>query len=276
MTAFEKLKRGLRTFATDVGDGFFAITHNGLALLGLLVFCAVMVLTMRPDLRQAGEARLISWLQERQDDSEEASDVDAVDRATATDPRSLPKQQANIAYWLSRKYRVAVEPLGALVSEAYDIGPRNQIDPTLILAVMAIESGFNPFAQSPVGAQGLMQVMTRVHSDKYENFGGTHAAFDPVANLRVGVNVLKECITKAGSTEGGLKLYVGAANIQDSNTGYTGKVLAEYIRLQKVAQGQKIPFTQPTVTAAAGAGLENLWEKAQKLASFGEAGQVSR
>jgi hypothetical protein len=121
-----------------------------------------------------------------------------------------------------------------------------------------------------------MQVMTRVHSDKYDNFGGTHAAFDPVANLRVGVNVLKECIAKAGSTEGGLKLYVGAANIQDSNTGYTGKVLAEYNRLQKVAQGQKIPVTQPTVTAAAGAGLENLWEKAQKLASFGEGGQVSR
>lgn len=276
MTALEKLKRGLRTFATDVGDGFFAITHNGLALLGLVVFCTVMVLTMRPDLRQAGETRLISWLQERQDDSGDGSDVEAVDRATATDPRSLPKQQANIAYWLSRKYRVAAEPLGALVAEAYDLGPRHQIDPALILAVMAVESGFNPFAQSPVGAQGLMQVMTRVHSDKYESFGGTHAAFDPVANLRVGVNVLKECIAKAGSTEGGLKLYVGAANIQDSNTGYSGKVLAEYGRLQKVAQGQKIPVAQPSATAVAAAGLENLWEKAQKLASFSEGAQVSR
>ena len=78
MTALEKLKRGLRTFATDVGEGFFAITHNGLALLGLVVFCAVMVLTMRPDLRQTGEARLISWLQERQDESDDGSDVDAL------------------------------------------------------------------------------------------------------------------------------------------------------------------------------------------------------
>ena len=60
---------------------------------------------------------------------------------------------------------------------------------------MAIESGFNPFAQSPVGAQGLMQVMTGVHKEKYENFGGKLAAFDPVTNLRVGVKVLQECIT---------------------------------------------------------------------------------
>jgi len=268
MTALEKLKRGLRTFATDVGEGFFAITHNGLALLGLVVFCAVMVLTMRPDLRQTGEARLISWLQERQDESDDGSDVDAVDRATATDPRSLPKQQANIAYWLSRKYRVAAEPLGALVAEAYEIGPRNQIDPALILAVMAVESGFNPFAQSPVGAQGLMQVMTRVHSDKYESFGGTHAAFDPVANLRVGVNVLKECIARAGSLEGGLRLYVGAAHIEDNNGGYAGKVIAEHDRLKRVAQGQSVPTVQPTATAAVAQSVGDLWEKAQKLASF--------
>jgi soluble lytic murein transglycosylase-like protein len=66
---------------------------------------------------------------------------------------------------------------------------------------MAIESSFNPFAQSPVGAQGLMQVMTRVHDDKYEAFGGTHAAFDPMTNLRVGVQVLKECIARAGSLQ---------------------------------------------------------------------------
>ena len=115
-----------------------------------------------------------------------------------SDPTGLPKQQANIAYWLSRKYRVAAEPLGALVAEAYELGPRNQLDPTLILAVMAIESGFNPFAQSPVGAQGLMQVLTRVHDDKYQAFGGQRAAFDPISNLRVGVQVLKECIARAG------------------------------------------------------------------------------
>ena len=106
---------------------------------------------------------------------------------------------------------------------------------------MAIESGFNPFAQSPVGAQGLMQVMTKIHNDKYEDFGGKFAAFDPVTNLRVGVKVLQECIARAGSLEGGLKYYVGAANL-DSDNGYADKVLAEHARLLSVAGG-KAPST---------------------------------
>jgi len=206
-----------------------------------------------------------------------ATDADAVDRATATDPRDLPKQQANLAYWLSKKYRVAPEPLSALVSEAYDLGPDNQIEPTLILAVMAVESGFNPFAQSNVGAQGLMQVMTKVHEQKYQGFGGTLAAFDPVANVRVGVSVLKECINRAGSLEGGLKLYVGAGNLKDDQ-GYTAKVLAENARLQQVAKGVKVPMNPPPATAAeaATARLESLWEKAQRLTPFGKDNEEPR
>src|SRR5699024_8182316 len=125
-----------------------------------------------------------------------------------------------------------------------------RLDPTLILAIMAIESSFNPFAQSSVGAQGLMQVMTRVHDDKYEAFGGTHAAFDPVSNLRVGVQVLKECIQRAGGVEAGLRYYVGAALLSDDG-GYAAKVLFEQSHLKRVAQGQRVainaPSTPPTV-----------------------------
>ena len=267
-----RLQLGLRTFAADVAQGFFAISHNGLAVVGLSLFFFAVALTVRPDLRLVTEAKVISWLQERQyDELGIATDADAVDRATATDPRDLPKQQANLAYWLSKKYRVAPEPLSALVAEAYDVGPSNQIEPTLILAVMAVESGFNPFAQSSVGAQGLMQVMTKVHEQKYQGFGGTLAAFDPVANLRVGVIVLKECINRAGSTEGGLKLYVGAGNMKDDH-GYTAKVLAENARLQQVAKGVKVPLAPPPSTAAeaATARLESLWEKAQRLTPFGK------
>lgn len=243
MTASQKLSQGLRTFASDIAQGFFEVTHNGFALLGLAVMFAVITLTARPDLREAGEARLMSWLVARQPVTEtiEAS-LDANDRATATNPQDLPKQQATVAFWLSKKYRVAPEPLSALVAEAYDIGRRTKLDPTLILAVMAVESGFNPFAQSPVGAQGLMQVMTRVHSDKYENFGGKLAAFDPVTNLRVGAKVLQECIRRAGSVQGGLRFYVGAANLED-DSGYADKVMAEHQRLQNVANGRPNPPT---------------------------------
>lgn len=245
MTAFKKFGLGLRTFASDVAQGFFEITHNGFALLGLAVMFATITLVARPELRQAGEIKLMSWLQSRQIAiTGFAVEADAIDRATAANPKDLPKQQAAVAYWLSKKYRVAPEPLSALVAEAYEIGKRTQLDPTLLLAVMAVESGFNPFAQSPVGAQGLMQVMTRIHSDKYESFGGKFAAFDPVTNLRVGAKVLQECIERAGSLEGGLRFYVGAANMDD-DSGYGAKVLAEHARLQQVAAGRAVPLQVP-------------------------------
>jgi hypothetical protein len=242
MTALGKAASGLRTFTSDVAQGFFEITHNGFAVVGLAVVFAVLTLLARPDLRQAGEGQLMSWLRARQAQAlGMVPELDAIDRATALNPKDLPKQQAAVAYWLSKKYRVAPEPISALVAEAYETGDRTKMDPTLILAVMAVESGFNPFAQSPVGAQGLMQVMTGVHSDKYENFGGKLAAFDPVTNLRVGVNVLQECIQRAGSVPAGLKFYVGAAHLADDG-GYADKVMAEHERLRLVAAGRMVPL----------------------------------
>ena len=258
MTASTNFVRGLRTFATDVGQGLFEITHNGFAMLGLAVMFVALTLTARPDLREIGEAQLGSWLQSRQipllnveapASTAEETQIEAIDRATASNPRDLPKQQASVAYWLSKKYRVAPEPLSALVAEAYEIGRRTKLDPTLILAIMAVESGFNPFAQSAMGAQGLMQVMTKIHGDKYENFGGNFAAFDPVTNLRVGVKVLQECIARAGSIEGGLRSYVGAANLED-DSGYAGNVLAEHARIQSVAGGRKVTMSTTAASPA--------------------------
>ena len=242
MTASNTMSSSLRQALAAVTKGLIQITHNSFALIGLAVLFTVMALVARPELRQVGEIKLFSWLQERQQEvSGVVSDLVASDRATAADPKELPKQQAAVAFWLSKKYRVAPEPISALVAEAYSVGARVKIDPTLILAVMAVESGFNPFAQSHVGAQGLMQVMTKIHSDKYQSFGGQFAAFDPLANLQVGVKVLQDCIRMAGSVEGGLKYYVGAANMEDDG-GYAAKVLAEYARLQSVVQGRKVPM----------------------------------
>ena len=242
MTAFQSMSLNLRSVARQVSQVFFATIHNSFALLGLAMLFAAITLLARPELRQLGEAQLRVWLQDRQTEADglEAK-PDAVERATAVHPNQLPKPQAAVAYWLSKKYRVAPEPLSALVAEAYEIGRRTALDPLLLLSVIAVESGFNPFAQSPVGAQGLMQVMTRVHGDKYEAFGGRFAAFDPVANLRVGARVLQENIRQAGSVEGGLRFYVGAANQADDG-GYTAKVLAERNRLSQVAGGQSVPI----------------------------------
>lgn len=246
----------LKTALSDVYRGFFNITHNGIALLGTTLTVALIVLGMRADWRTSAEQHLLGWLLQRQEavSLTDANTVfytaepSAIDRVTAAEPKALPKEQANVAFWLSRKYRVAPEPLSVLVAEAYEIGRKARLDPTLILAVMAIESRFNPFAQSPVGAQGLMQVLTRVHTDKYEDFGGQLAAFDPVSNLRVGVRVLQECIKRAGSIEGGLRLYVGAVTTDGS--WYIDKVMAEHQRIQSVAMGKPVPiYTRDTPRA---------------------------
>jgi len=233
----------LKTTLGDVYRGFFDITHNSLAMLGMLLAVSVIVLSARPDLRTTAEEHLLGWLLQRQEAVAGAADIEtepnAVERVTAALPTELPEQQAKVTYWLSRKYRVAPEPLGALVSEAFAVGEKVNLDPTLILAVMAVESRFNPFAQSPVGAQGLMQVLTRVHTDKYEDFGGQLAAFDPVSNLRVGVQVLKDAIRRAGSVEGGLRLYVGA--VTNDGSSYINKVMAEHLRIQSVALGRPVP-----------------------------------
>ena len=242
----KNVRSSLANIADDIAQGFFEITHNGFALLGLGVVFAVVTLIARPDLRAAGEIKLMTFLQERHVAVVGFTEPEAIERATAANPKDLPKQQASLAFWLSRKYGVAPEPLSVLVSEAFEIGKRAKLDPTLILAIMAIESGFNPFAQSPVGAQGLMQVMTTIHRDKYDNFGGKLAAFDPVTNLRVGVKVLQECIARAGSVEGGLKYYVGAGNMEDDG-GYAGKVMAEHARLLGVVSGKSVsPFRSST------------------------------
>lgn len=207
------------------------------ALLGFLVVLLTATLMFRPDWRNVSEWHLLGWLQDRQvEQTGLATDYDAIDRVTAANPSKLPKEQANLTQWLSKKYRVAPEPIGAIVAQAYETGRKIQLEPTLILAVMAVESGFNPFAQSPMGAQGLMQVMTKVHSEKYENFGGKLAAFDPLSNLRVGAKVLVDCIAKAGSVEGGLKKYLGTTSGEDG--GYTAKVLLEQERMQEAASGQ--------------------------------------
>lgn len=251
-------------FLRDVGQGLLEVSHNTLALLGLMLVAALVFTVSRDDVLHSAEAQMLTWLQSRQESriepyqepEAERGEPDAIARATAIDPKDLNRQQGAVAQWLSRRYRVAPEPVSRLVQEAWLVGQKAGLDPTLILAIMAIESSFNPFAQSAVGAQGLMQVMTKIHDDKYERFGGNHAAFDPVTNLRVGVQVLKECIARAGSLEGGLRFYVGAANLTDDG-GYAGKVLSEQNYLREVVRGKTVSPTATLASATAAAVAPN-------------------
>ena len=162
----------------------------------------------------------------------------AIEQLTTTAaPVTLEPQQKHVAQYLARRYRVADEAVRLIVASAYETGRSIGLDPLLILAVTAVESSLNPFAESAVGAQGLMQVMTRVHADKFEAHGGDHAALDPIANLKVGSMILKDLVRRGGSVERGLQLYVGAGNLAD-DSGYAARVMAEHSRLSLAAAGR--------------------------------------
>jgi hypothetical protein len=169
--------------------------------------------------------------------------------ADARDDRVLvsTREQNLVANFIARRYHVAQDPVSELVRAAFDTGREVGLDPLLLLSVMAIESGFNPYAESGVGAQGLMQVMSKVHSDKFQYFGGSHAALEPLANIKVGALVLKDCIARGGSVAGGLRFYVGSTSQDDG--GYGAKVLAERARLRDVAHGRNVPINAPQAPA---------------------------
>lgn len=173
-----------------------------------------------------------------------AQEPAAVETAPEKDPAqdaqavaALNAAQKNVARFLSKRYRVAEEAVQRLVATAYETGAEIGLDPLLILAVAAIESSMNPFAESSVGAQGLMQVMTRVHADRFEPHGGGQAALDPITNIRVGAQILHELVRRGGSVERGLQLYVGAGNMPHDG-GYGARVLNERKHIALAASGK--------------------------------------
>lgn len=141
-----------------------------------------------------------------------------------------------MASWISKRYRIAGKASNLFVTTAYKTAFELGLDPHLILAVMAVESRFNPYAESSVGAQGLMQVMSKVHADKFEDHGGIQYALDPVVNIKVGSKILKDYVKQKGSIELALKSYVGAAAMSHDG-GYGSRVLTEYRKLKAVASG---------------------------------------
>lgn len=179
-----------------------------------------------------------------------ASHIEHAARIPVTESKEpTPREQKWVTNWLAKRYRVAGDATNMLVTATYHTAKEVKIDPLLVLAVMAIESGFNPFAESPMGAQGLMQVMSKVHHDKFQSLGGVKAALNPVANIKVGATILKEYVNRGGSLESGLKMYVGAAAFE-SDSGYGYKVLAEYKRLKDVASGKNVPVTTTSASPA--------------------------
>jgi soluble lytic murein transglycosylase-like protein len=161
----------------------------------------------------------------------DGTEIEAITTYSVATP-SVDRRFQTLANHLARRYRVASEPVEELVHAAFAAGQLTQLDPLLILAVIAIESRFNPIAESDYGARGLMQVVPRFHLEKLALHGGTETVLEPHTNVLVGAQILDEYIERAGSLEAGLQLYNGA--MEDPSRAYAQRVLAERERLTQV------------------------------------------
>lgn len=219
----------MKRFVRDTANILIHFAHGGLLMAGILVTVFVL-------------AR-IGMAENRAQGFQEIGSLVAGERAYPL--ATAPSEQAGTAGeiravtdYLSRRYRVAASAVEPLVAAARDAGVRLGLDPMLIVAVMAVESGFNPIAESPMGAQGLMQVIPRYHKDKLDALPGSNSLLDPMVSIHVGASVLKESIHRTGSVEAGLQQYAGAGG--DHESLYAAKVLAEKQRIESAARRRRL------------------------------------
>lgn len=133
-----------------------------------------------------------------------------------------------------QRYRVSPEALKPVFDALQFIARERNLDPLLLVAVISIESRFNPFSQSPMGAMGLMQIIPRYHQDKVPPEAGDQPFLDPITNVRIGAHVLQEAIQRQGGLVDGLQYYAGA--MDDEEKVYATKVLAEKLRLEQAVR----------------------------------------
>lgn len=208
-------------------------------------------------------------------DSVETEGVELVDRWEKAHEQSAKKgvvamsdAESHVATYIARSYRLTTENAQQLVAWAVEIGEGFDVDPLLILSVAAIESSFNPKAKSKAGAEGLMQVMTRVHLKRFQAFGGAPAALEPYPSLVVGTSILSGYIRRTGSVARALKWYCGAAN-QDTDGGYAERVMKERSRMEVAAAGDSAAAVQLSRTKQTGSGYESSATARAKVKQLG-------
>ncbi len=208
----------LRAFARRGWRALIATLHNGLAAVGLAAIAFVAL-----------DGSTLLQAATSVDEASQAAQTETAPPVSTAEPDPLYRA---LAMQVAKKYRVAADAAEPLVHEAFATGRAIGVDPLLILAVISVESRFNPIAESDYGARGLMQVVPRFHLDKLAHHGGHDAVLDPRTNIRVGATILKEYIQRMGSVEAGLQMYAGA--LDDASTAYAQRVMSEKQWLQRV------------------------------------------
>ncbi len=204
----------------------FSVARSLLALVGLAVLLAAALPQSREALLQQFAAWTEAW-------EGESGNITAGTIQVGTGNAAVREQRA-VTEFIAKRYRVATDAAAGFVATAYQAGGVWKVDPLLILAVMAIESRYNPVAESHMGAKGLMQVIPKFHPEKLTEHGGEAALLDPHVNIQVGAQILREYLRRFGETETALQMYAGA--FDEPSSSYAFKVLAERSRLEQVLQ----------------------------------------
>ena len=228
----------MSAYARHAGAFLLHFAHGGLVVAGLIVTVFVGVRIADQGLSGLAMPGLFNRSETAAPDVNAplaAADVDAADdaeivAASAETADRLSPEMVRVADYLARRYKVSRTAIEPLIHSALQTGRTVGLDPLLIIAVMGVESSFNPFAESAFGAQGLMQVVPRFHKDKIDPAVGSHGLLEPTENIRVGALVLKEYIRRNGSIMAGLQQYAGAGS--DAATAYANRVIAETQRLK--------------------------------------------
>ena len=155
-------------------------------------------------------------------------------QTTEPGTKSLPQPLKAALDNVVQRYRVSPDALHPVFEAVQEVAHERNLDPLLLIAIISIESRFNPFSQSPMGAQGLMQIIPRYHLGKGRTGAGEQPFLDPVVNVRIGAQIVQEAIRRQGGLVEGLQYYAGA--IDDEEKTYANKVLAEKSRLEQAAR----------------------------------------
>lgn len=163
-----------------------------------------------------------------------ATAVEAEDTAASSTTTSSAEQQkiSRLSGHIQRKYRIPGAKAQRIVREAFRNAEKHQLDPELILAIIAVESTFRERAVSRVGARGLMQVMPGSHTRKVKDIGGSRQLFDPAKNIHVGSRILVNYLDDhSGNLRRALLKYNGSLGTRSS---FPDRVIRIYRNLQRV------------------------------------------
>ena len=149
-----------------------------------LLFCFIAIYFIF--FSKEGQQRVKTWISLL-----EYSDKQITDSIVNQTNLEKEFEKIRVSKWISRKYRVSNEAVREIVEISFSAGKKFEVDPYVVIAVIAIESSFNPLAESGAGALGLMQVMPLIHRKKFEKYGGFNKSLNVKVNIYVGTEILK-------------------------------------------------------------------------------------